>query len=375
MKRHAILLRYFLPGLSLGLLLITLTRPIQATDSEPTVVNATNITHLQPVAQIDFARYAHDTGPFNTGWFATNSTGDQFMAVNQINQVVTWDSSGSLFDVVSVMASEETRTTFIDGAFAENTTTLVTVHQGDGAYFLRAAQPGQAERYIAIQSPNFPLNLWLDAENAWLEISPAAPQDAVFILQVPLATFASAPLKAIPEADFTALPYTPAADLDAFARIGRIPPPFAITSSIDGVVKRWDLESGTVAAEAQVQAGPVVFGQINATGSHLAWRDTESHSLHLLSFETDEDQIIAPLNGQYVQWFFLTLQADVILGVNIGFDPVVVAWDVETGQRYELGPYRACDRVPDMARMSADGTTLVIGCNTGLDIWRVYEAK
>jgi hypothetical protein len=27
--------------------------------------------------------------------------------------------------------------------------------------------------------------------------------------------------------------------------------------------------------------------------------------------------------------------------------------------------------VPDMARLSVDGATLVIGCDTGIEIWRI----
>jgi hypothetical protein len=50
----------------------------------------------------------------------------------------------------------------------------------------------------------------------------------------------------------------------------------------------------------------------------------------------------------------------------------VVAWDVKTGERTILGEYRECNRPqPDMTRLSEDGTTLVIGCDTGLDIWRI----
>jgi hypothetical protein len=81
---------------------------------------------------------------------------------------------------------------------------------------------------------------------------------------------------------------------------------------------------------------------------------------------------VAALGGDYVQWFFLTPAADVILAVNRDFDPVVLAWAVDSGRALDLGPYRPCTRPqPDMARLSADGTTLVIGCDTGLDIWRV----
>ena len=65
--------------------------------------------------------------------------------------------------------------------------------------------------------------------------------------------------------------------------------------------------------------------------------------------------------------------ADVLeaLGVNIDLEPVVVAWDVASGKQTQLGTYRECSRTPDMVQVSEDGTTLVIGCDTGLDVWRI----
>ncbi|MFW5691150.1 MAG: hypothetical protein ACOCXZ_01505 [Chloroflexota bacterium] len=53
----------------------------------------------------------------------------------------------------------------------------------------------------------------------------------------------------------------------------------------------------------------------------------------------------------------------------------MIAWIVETGERIDLGTYRECSRQPDMVRLSTDGTTLVIGCDTGLDVWRVSQAE
>jgi len=60
--------------------------------------------------------------------------------------------------------------------------------------------------------------------------------------------------------------------------------------------------------------------------------------------------------------------------VGIGEAPDVAAWIVEDSQRVDLGTYwSACSRVPDMVRISADGRTLVIGCDAGLDVWRIAE--
>jgi hypothetical protein len=60
-----------------------------------------------------------------------------------------------------------------------------------------------------------------------------------------------------------------------------------------------------------------------------------------------------------------------VIGVNIDLEPIIVAWDVASGERLDLGFYRECSRTPDMVQISEDGTTLAIGCDTGIDIWRV----
>jgi hypothetical protein len=135
------------------------------------------------------------------------------------------------------------------------------------------------------------------------------------------------------------------------------------------------LETGETLYEVDNGTGqPSVFGAINNPPTHLVWRDNANESLYLLNFETGENQLIDELNGDYAQWFFLGHDASVILAVNLGFEPNIVAWDVATGERTVLGEYRPCNRPqPDMARLSADGTTLVIGCDTGLDIWRIVD--
>jgi len=173
------------------------------------------------------------------------------------------------------------------------------------------------------------------------------------------------------ESDVVEILYGPGADEDALIRIGRIEPPFAVTASPEGAVKRWDLSSGVMTAEATVENGPAVFGQLSADGRYLAWRDPMNDGLYLLDFDTGENRRIADLNGDYAQFFFVTDAGDVIFAVHLNDDPVVVAWDTATGERYDLGEYRECSRELDMARLLADDTTLTIGCDTGLEIWQV----
>jgi WD40 repeat protein len=157
-----------------------------------------------------------------------------------------------------------------------------------------------------------------------------------------------------------------------FARIGRVPHPLAVTVSEDGLVSLWDLETGDITAEGKAD-DIAVFGAINASGTHLVWRDPNSTRLNLLDFATSENQVIAPLEGGYIAHLQLTHQADVIFGIDpLAANGAIWAWITATGERLDLGTYRQCEREqPDLGRLSADGTTLVIGCDTGIDIWRI----
>ena len=112
---------------------------------------------------------------------------------------------------------------------------------------------------------------------------------------------------------------------------------------------------------------------MNRDASALAWRDPDYQELHLLELTTGEDRLVAPLDGAYINYILVTPDADVILGVHVGAEPIVAAWAAATGERFDLGAYRECSRTPDMARLSGNAAVLVIGCDTGVDIWRVGE--
>jgi hypothetical protein len=81
------------------------------------------------------------------------------------------------------------------------------------------------------------------------------------------------------------------------------------------------------------------------------------------------------LGGVYLPFLALTPNADVIIAVNAGLQPIVTAWNTATGEKYDLGEYRQCNRQPDMVRLSQDGATLAIGCDTGVDIWRIPDSN
>ena len=162
----------------------------------------------------------------------------------------------------------------------------------------------------------------------------------------------------------------PENDPDSFLRIGRIDPPFAVTVTQNFLVKLWNLEVDAVLATAQLDELPGA-GQLSTDGRYFAWRDGDSKALHLLDFKTGKDWIVATLQGSNIPFLLLNSSASVIIGVNVALKPVVVAWDTTTGERVDLGEYRPCSRQPDMVRLSYDSTTLVIGCDKGLDVWRV----
>jgi hypothetical protein len=210
-----------------------------------------------------------------------------------------------------------------------------------------------------------PLRVWFDSSDdavLWMETTTPLG-DAFEVIAVSL-TGTEAQI-------MTRLASAPEMDTEAFVRIGRIPAPLAITATQAGLVRLWDLETGAVTAEAQLEVAPV-FGRVNeTTGRQLAWRDPQSETLQVLDFETGENRLVATLDGAYIQALMLTPAADVVLAVHIGDAAVVAAWTVDDGARIDLGAYRICTRVPDMVQLSLDGTTLVIGCDTGLEVWRV----
>src|SRR5690606_23293715 len=103
-------------------------------------------------------------------------------------------------------------------------------------------------------------------------------------------------------------------------------------------------------AAAQVDEIPI-YGYAAGAGDNLLWRDPASADLHVLDFASGEDRAVVELAGAYIPFIFLSPQADVILGVDVNDEPVVVAWDVETATYHSLGLYRQCQRPPDMVRL------------------------
>jgi hypothetical protein len=375
----------------------------------PEVITAANVQHLQSVAQINYAEGFQIIGPgpddhpnpeanlvipdIDTGWFSMNEDGslfglvdgESFVIVNDLGEIVGIPKTFTAYyqSYTLQLVDATLHDSFPYGVYLSDGYFRV-FYGGTSAY----GNPGQEIVFISYDTPQ---SIWLDCEDnqrittcyPWLEI--LGSDNNAYVMRLPSITPLEAnlpivtPYTVIPNVieftDTTRLPYAPAQDAEAVVRIGRIPPPYTVTSTLEGMVKLWNLETGETLYEVDNGTGqPSVFGAINNPPTHLVWRDNANESLYLLNFETGENRLIAELNGDYAQWFFLSPDASVILAVDLGFQQNVVAWDVSTGEKIDLGHYRECTRPqPDMARLSADGTTLVIGCDTGLDIWRIVH--
>lgn len=329
----------------------------------PAVINAENIGHLRPVWQFDMVdNPAVASARLLSGQFALSEDGDTLATVvklaNTPPQHDIW-LIDTLTDDVTQLALDSD---YGQSALAFVGDTLYWTEDFEDTLFIYSVNGGggKPSRLAKLAMPPMLFELWQESGSLYLE---AANADLInYIIKIDTRN------GAVQE-----LPYLPAQDPEAVVRIGRVPLPYVVTSSEDGGVKLWNVSSASLLMDINNGTEqPSVFGNINALASALVWRDNSSESLYLLDFSNGENRIITPLNGDYVQWFFLSPSADVVLAVGVGGAPNVVAWDVATGTRYDLGEYRPCARPqPDMARLSADGTTLMIGCAAGFQAWRV----
>jgi hypothetical protein len=343
-------------GLVLWLVLLL---ALQLNDSAaPPVIDAGSVARLQPALRIDFDSLPPAVGEIANGRFFINDAGTRLAVVNRDNAIVALTDTGEVVGMCAVTGADGLPATFIEGMFGTDDSVIVSVYtDGPLSYYISrcdAATGAQTVWPVAVALAA----LWLDG-------------DTIYAADV-----GGSVIRIAPDGDLTT--YTvpsPETDSETLIRIGRITPPLAVTITEDNRVKRWDLQTGAMTAVAQVESGPPIYGHLTPDGRYLVWRDPPSTALHVLDFATGVDRTVAALNGLYIPFVFIGLKGDILIGVQPDADPVVVAWDVATGTRTDLGPFRTCSRPPDMARLSADGTALVIGCDTGLEIWRLEESK
>lgn len=321
--------------------------------SSPTIT-ADNIHNLQSVMRVEFDQYPD----IISGWFVVSPDGRRVAVRVGLDRMIIFEE-GIFGDAFSISNPVLEKANIIDAVFSDDGNIIAVVDER-GLVTLRNIPSGEQNTLnFAFEDGVIVQSLWLDDQNrVWLEILTADDQ-------LPMVAYMDENNPPMYQA------YAPADDLNALVRIGRVLPPYVVTSSPEGDVKLWNLEAGEAVAMADVGDIPAVFGQISPNGQFLVWRDPMTVAVNLLNFETGENVIIAELNGIYFQAFYTSDDGSVVWAVDEDFEPRVVAWMVATGERIDLGEFRACSRVPDMIRMSHDMTTLVIGCDTGLDIWRV----
>jgi hypothetical protein len=347
-----------------------------------TSITADNVAELQSVTSIESEDLSEEAA-LASGWFTLSPDGTMFAGVTRRNEVAVFDQNGII--ETYGLSSDVESPTVLDASFSDDGSQLVSLH-GDGTnFFILLRTFGTEADTTEIEIPSeiagealgIPVRVWIsaseesaDATNLWLETMPLDGGRDYKVVKLPLDAERALIADAV-----TAIPSAPEQDTNAYVRIGRIPAPLAVTASQDGLVKLWNLETGDATYSIQVDDVPV-FGRVNENGGEqLAWRDGSSLGLNVLDFESGENTRVIDLEGDYIQALMLTPAGDVVLAVHIGEENNVVAWIVETGERIDLGNYRECAGVPDMVQLSQDGTTLVIGCNQGFEVWQIGSAK
>ncbi len=341
-------------------------------------ITAETIADLVPVQRIEFAGLTDPAGNLLevvNGWFTLSPDGTRIAVKSDDNQVVLLDDSGVVQRVYTApleLAPGDLPATFIDAAFSPDGRWFASAHTlGSDLYVVSLSMDAAAEPVEQVfPGAGFPTRLWISETNEiWLEVVPdfnRADPRPYLLAAWSLEPCGAAPCPERPKE----YPSGPDSDPESFFRVGRIRQNAAVTVTQDFLAKRWDLYSGEVTASGQLTMLPGM-GALTPDQRFFAWRDNESVELHLLDFDTGAVRLITPLNGAYIPFLLLDPAASVIIGVYVAGNASVVIWRVQDGERFEAGMYRACNRPPDLAALNQQGTVLVIGCDLGLETWRV----
>ena len=330
---------------------------IPVAGQERTQISAASLAQLNSQARIDFAGFP---GELKIGWFEANDDASEFIVFDQAGQLYRVSEAG-IKDSWSYVAPGRSQVfSLIDATYLGGEPLVLYVL--DGRYFInkRALPAGYEPVALAsLGASLFVEAIGADGRTVFMHYALRDEGEARQLVDE----------FSVPESD----PEQPV------VRIGRIDFPYVLYSALsDGVLSVFSYPDSFVASMRRsysLRQGPAVFGAVNAAGTHFAWSDPASARLNLLEFETGDNRVVAETGGAYAQYYLLSADASAILAVNLDFSPEVFAWDVETGERLDLGGYRECERIPDKVALSADGTALVIGCDTGLEIWRVTGSE
>lgn len=322
-------------------------------------IAAENLPRLRSSARIDFADI---DAQLEIGWFAANEDATEFLLLG---------SAGEIYRIALLPGSRRWHSRQVRGAgsFAlidaiQLQGQPIILRQSDGKYLINenrlahdmvpvALFHGVAENEVFVEA------IAGDGQTQFLRYRLEPETGEISLRDV--------------------IPFPAAVHNSPVIRIGRIDFPVVILSALaeNKLYLRIypDFFNASAAKNYQLLNGPAVFGAVNApSASHFAWTNPSREQLNLLDLKTGDNRIVASLDGAYPQYLLLSKDASALLAVNLDFQPVLVAWDAKSGERYDLGPYRECGRIPDNVEISRDGRALIIGCDTGLEVWRIFEA-
>lgn len=316
------------------------------------IIGASNLDRLRSVARIDFVEFP---GELEIGWFEANEDSSEFIVFDDSAQIYRVGMSG-IVESWSFRQTEAQVFSLIDAVYLNGEPFILYLL--DDKYFVNDRQ---------LRSDDFPVAAHQVEQSLFVEAITKTGATIFHELSLETETDAIDPVRTL---------NLPGPDIETpGVLIGRIDfPHVALSRLADRSLSLYrypDAFSAESRGKYVLPGGPAVVGAMNSAGSHLAWSDPASARLNLLDLERGDNRVIAELDGAYAQYHLLTADASAVLVVNVDFAPKVYAWDVETGRRHDLGAYRECKRIPDKAALSKDGTALIIGCDTGLDIWRI----
>ena len=205
---------------------------------QPPVITAENIEQLESVAQIDFSAFEVQSIFIENGRFALRADGERFALTDNAGGIHVLDVPGLILGSYGFRGMDGLSAAPQEIAFGPDSTIASTHTDGRRFYvaeFDYETGPFQDTPFNALL-----LDVW------WSEAALVVETDDS--------------IRAVNGDTLETLSKTFKEDTESIIRIGRIEPPLAVTVTEDGRVKRWNMETGEITAEVQVEgarlAGP-----------------------------------------------------------------------------------------------------------------------